>query len=97
MRIDSFQNIPAVLQSLKSGPAPKTGSSNEPAVGATSVSLSSFAEVLQNLQREAAQAAVVRNDKVEQLAQQNQQGNLSVDLNKLASHLVESQVINTQG
>jgi len=97
MRIDGFQNIPAILQSLKSGPAPKTASQSEPTAGATSVSLSSFAEILQSLQREAAQAAVVRNDKVEQLSQQNQQGNLSVDLNKLASQLVESQVINTQG
>ncbi|HJT23783.1 MAG TPA: flagellar biosynthesis anti-sigma factor FlgM [bacterium] len=97
MRIDGFQNIPAVLQSLKSGPAPKTGSQNETVGGATSVSLSSFAEVLQNLQREAAQAAAVRNEKVEQLSQQVQSGKLSVDLGKLASKLVESQVINPKG
>lgn len=97
MRIDGFQNIPAVLQSLNSAPAPKTGSQNESAVGATSLSLSSFAEVLQSLQRDAAQAAVVRNEKVEDLAQQNQKGSLSVDLNKLASNLVEAQVINLQG
>jgi anti-sigma28 factor (negative regulator of flagellin synthesis) len=34
---------------------------------------------------------------VEQLAQQSQNGKLNVDLDKLASKLVESQVINTQG
>ena len=97
MRIDGFQNIPAVLQSLKSGPAPKTGSQTETTGNASSVSLSAFAEVLQNLQREAAQASVIRNEKVEQLAQQAQNGNLSVDLGKLASKLVESQVINIKG
>lgn len=97
MRIDGFQNIPAVLQSLKSAPSPKTESQNQSGSSAASVSLSSFAEVFQNLQREAAQAAVIRNDKVEQLAQQAQNGKLSVDLGKLASKLVESQVINTQG
>src|SRR5579883_2633018 len=97
MRIDGFQNIPAVLQSLKAGSAPKTGAQNETVAGASSVSLSAFAEVLQNLQREAAQAAVIRNDKVEQLAQRGQSGKLSVDLDKLASKLVESQVINAKG
>jgi flagellar biosynthesis anti-sigma factor FlgM len=97
MRIEGFQNIPAVLQSLKTGPSPKTESQNESVGSASSVSLSSFAEVFQNLQREAAQAAVIRNEKVEQLAQQTQNGKLSVDLDKLASKLVDSQVINIQG
>lgn len=97
MRIDGFQNIPAVLQSLKAGPSPKTESQNESAGSASPVSLSSFAEVFQNLQREAAQAAVIRNEKVEQLSQQAQTGKISVDLDKLASKLVESQVVNTQG
>ena len=97
MRIDGFQNIPAILQSYQSGPAPKSESQNESPGGATSVTLSSFAEVFQNLQREAAQAAVIRNETVEQLAQQNQNGKLSVDLDKLASKLVESQAFNIQG
>lgn len=97
MRIDGFQNIPSILQSFQSSPPPKTEPQNEAGQSAASVSLSSFAEVLQNLQREAAQAAVIRNDKVEQLSQQAQNGKLSVDLDQLASKLVDAQVVNFQG
>ncbi len=97
MRIDGFQNIPAVLQSYQSGPSSQNGSANNGDGSAASVSLSSFAETLQNLQREAAQGAAHRHGKVEQLAQQAQNGNLSVDLEKLATNLVNAQVVNTQG
>jgi flagellar biosynthesis anti-sigma factor FlgM len=96
MRIDGFQNIPAVLQSLKSDKQistnPETGSAP-----ASSVSLSSFAEVLQSLQRGSAQATKARSARVDELAQQAQTGKLSVDLEKLASNLVSSQVIDTKG
>ena len=97
MRIDGFQNIPAVLQSFQSSSSPQTGSANNANGSAASVSLSSFAETLQNLQRDAAQAEAHRHGKVERLAQQAQNGGLSVDLEKLASNLVDAQVVNTQG
>lgn len=96
MRIDGFQNIPAILQTfnesktLKPDSQIKTGASS-------SVSLSSFAEVIQSVQRESAQAANARTAKVEHLAQQAQTGKLPVDLGKLASSLVDARVINTKG
>lgn len=93
MRIDSFQNIPAVLQSLNSEKILKTDLRKEAASLGTSVSLSSFAEVLQNLQRESANAAGARAVKVDNMAQQVQTGKLNVNLDKLASSLVENQVI----
>ena len=97
MRIDGFQNIPAVLQSLKADKSLKSLSENETASPSSSVSLSSFAEILQSLQREGAQAGKARNSKVEQLSQQEQSGTLKVDVTKLASALVDLQVIDTQG
>lgn len=93
MRIDGFQNIPAILQSFNNTGSPKTSSGNEAAAPASSVSLSAFAEVLQKLQRESANAAGTRAAKVDNLAQQVQTGNLNVNLEKLASKLVENQVI----
>ena len=96
MRIDGFQNIPAVLQSLKTdkqiSSSPETGSNPS-----SSVSLSSFAEVLQSLQRGSAEATKTRSARVDQLAEQAQTGKLSVDLEKLASSLISSQVIDTKG
>jgi flagellar biosynthesis anti-sigma factor FlgM len=96
MRIDGFQNIPAVLQSLKTDKQLKSNQESETSPS-SSVSLSSFAEVLQSLQRDSAQAAKTRSVKVDQLTQQAQNGKLSVDLEKLASSLVNSQVIDTKG
>jgi flagellar biosynthesis anti-sigma factor FlgM len=96
MRIDGFQNIPAVLQSLKTDKQLKANLESETSPS-SSVSLSSFAEVLQTLQRDSAQAAKTRGTKVDQLTQQAQNGKLSVDLEKLASSLVGSQVIDIKG
>ncbi len=96
MRIDGFQNIPAVLQSFKNDKQLKSNLDSETSPS-SSVSLSSFAEVLQSLQRDSAQAAKTRSARVDQLAQQEQTGKLSVDLQKLASSLVSSQVIDTKG
>jgi flagellar biosynthesis anti-sigma factor FlgM len=96
MRIDGFQNIPAVLQSLQTAKQTKSNPESESSPS-SSVSLSSFAEVLQSLQRDSAQAAKTRSAKVDQLAQQAQTGKLSVDFEKLASNLVSSQVIDTKG
>jgi flagellar biosynthesis anti-sigma factor FlgM len=96
MRIESFQNIPAVLQSLKTGKSP-LASSGETEKSSSSVSLSSFGEVLQSLQRETAQTTAARGGKVNQLAQQAQKGSLQVDLDKLAASLIQSDVIDTKG
>jgi flagellar biosynthesis anti-sigma factor FlgM len=96
MRIDGFQNIPAVLQSLKTNKAPQTSTEKDNGP-ASSVSLSSFAGVLQSLQRESAQSAIVRSAKVEQLTQQAQAGKLAVNLDKLAAQMVNSNVINLKG
>jgi anti-sigma28 factor (negative regulator of flagellin synthesis) len=63
----------------------------------SSVSLSSFAEVLQSFQRTSAQAAKSRSDRVEQLADQAASGNLNVDVMKLASKLIDLNAINLKG
>jgi flagellar biosynthesis anti-sigma factor FlgM len=97
MRINEFQNIPAILQSLSFEKASKAEPKNESGAPSTSVSLSSFAEVLQSLQRGSAQAANARTEKVGQLAQQVQSGKLNLDLEKLASRLIQEQVINPKG
>jgi flagellar biosynthesis anti-sigma factor FlgM len=96
MRIDGFQNIPALLHSSKVDKTVKPLSGNE-AERSSSVSLSSFAEVLQSLQRTSAQAAKSRSGRVEQLADQVASGNLPVDAMKLASRLVDLQVIDFKG
>lgn len=92
MRIDGFQNIPAVLQSFKADTSLKSTSDNENAPS-SSLSFSSFAEVLQSLQREAVQSAKVRSQRVDQLAQQAQSGKLPVDVAKIAKSMVDLQVI----
>jgi anti-sigma28 factor (negative regulator of flagellin synthesis) len=97
MRIDNFQNIPAVLQSFGASSAGKTEQSNKPDNAASSVSLSSFAEVLQSLQRDSLQVSQSNLARVEQLAKQEEAGKLTVNVNKLASSLVESNVIDTKG
>ena len=97
MRINEFQNIPAILQSLKIEKPLKSESKSETGAPSASVSLSSFAEVLQSLQRGSAQAANARTVKVDQLAQQVQSGKLNLDLDKLASRLIQEQVINPKG
>lgn len=96
MRIGGFQNIPAVLQSLSTDKQTNSNPESK-ASPSSSVSLSTFGEVLQSLQRDLAQTAKTRSAKVDQLAQQEQTGKLSVDLEKLASSLVSSQVIDTKG
>ncbi len=95
MKIEGFQNIPAILQSFQKSaqPAPKS----ETEAGSSSVSLSSFGEVLQSLQRQSAQIAQGRAGKVDQLAQQVQSGQYQVDLNKLASKIVEANIIDFKG
>ena len=97
MRIDGFQNIPALLQSFRADKSLKSNSANDPASSSSSVSLSSFGEVLQSLQRESAQTAKLRSTHVDQLAKDAQSGDLNVDVVKLAATLVDLQVINTKG
>lgn len=97
MRIDSFQNIPSVLQSLGSNGSGKTEQSTSKNESASSVSLSSFAEIFQSIQRESLQVSQANLARVEQLAQQESAGKLNVDINKLASSLVQSNVVDTKG
>jgi flagellar biosynthesis anti-sigma factor FlgM len=95
MKIDGFQNIPAILQSYPKSTA--STSKSEIESPSSSVSLSSFAEVLQSLQRQSAQIAQSSSGKVDQLAQQVQSGNYKVDVNKLAAKIVESNIIDFKG
>jgi flagellar biosynthesis anti-sigma factor FlgM len=97
MRINNFQNIPALLQSVGTGSSNKTSSESDSAGSPSTVSLSSFAEVLQSLQRETTQAAKARGTQVQQLAAQVESGEFSVDATKLAARLVDLQVIDIQG
>jgi len=97
MRIDSFQNIPAILQSFKADKSTKSNLENEPAGSSSSVSLSAFGEVLQSLQRESAQTASLRNARVDQLAKEAQSGELKVDVVKLADRLINLNLIDTKG
>jgi len=97
MRIDGFQNIPSVLQSYGSSSSGKTEQSDAKNDSASAVSLSSFAEVFQSIQRESLQVSQANLARVEQLAQQEQAGKLNVNIDKLASSLVEANVIDTKG
>ncbi len=93
MRIDGFQNIPAVLQSLKAGQVSDTNGSSGPSGESSTVNLTSFGSILQSLQRDAAARESVREMKVSQLSDAVQGGTLKVDMNRLASRLVELQVV----
>jgi len=97
MRINGFQNIPSALQSIGASSSGKTEQSSAKNDSASSVSLSSFAETLQSIQRESLQVSQANLARVEQLAQQEAAGKLNVDVNKLASSMVESNVIDTKG
>jgi anti-sigma28 factor (negative regulator of flagellin synthesis) len=95
MRIDPFQNIPAVLQSLNAQKAIKSTQDIEEKN--SSVTLSSFAETLQSLQREAGKSSTSRTSRVDQLSQQEQSGTLGVQLEKLAENIVSGRIINFKG
>jgi flagellar biosynthesis anti-sigma factor FlgM len=91
MKINGFQNIPAVLQNLK---AAKPVSGEAPVAAPKSpVTFSSFAETLQNLQRASAQVAQSRQPRVEELVKQEAAGSLKVDLSKVAARLVDLNVV----
>jgi hypothetical protein len=96
MKINGFQNVPAVLQSLRADKSVR--STIEGGGGESSpLALSSFGEVLQSLQRESAKKAGLRGEQVDQLAQLARSGNLPVDLDRLASRLVDLNIIDLQG
>jgi anti-sigma28 factor (negative regulator of flagellin synthesis) len=95
MRIDGFQNIPAVLRSLGAGQASKSPAGKSEAT--SSVSLSAFAEVMQSLQRESLHASQVRGERISELAKQAESGKLSVNIEKLAQSLIEADVIHPKG
>lgn len=97
MRINNFQNIPALLQSVGTDNSVKATSDSDSAGNPSTVSLSSFAEVLQSLQREATQAAKARGAQVQKLTAQVESDDFSVDAGKLAARLVDLQVIDFKG
>ena len=94
MKIQGFQNIPSVLQTF-SKDIPVSGESSQENAG-SSVTLSSFAETLQSLQRSNAQAAQVRQDKVSELSAQEQVGKLKPNLSRIAEKLQELNVIDME-
>ncbi len=97
MRINSFQNIPSVLQSMKAGSQVKAENSPEISRDSSTVSLSSFGSILQSIQRDVASNASVREAKVNQLADAVQNKTLQMDLPKLAAKLVDLQIIDFKG
>ncbi|HVM33110.1 MAG TPA: flagellar biosynthesis anti-sigma factor FlgM [bacterium] len=93
MRIDGFQNIPAILQSTKTEKSQNPVSGNETKPGA-SVSLSSFGEVLQSLQRQTVQTTQSREAKVDELQKQVKSPDFKIDHSALAKQLLDSNIIN---
>jgi flagellar biosynthesis anti-sigma factor FlgM len=93
MRIDGFQNIPAILQSTKPEKSVNLTSTDEKKPS-TSVSLSSFGEVLQSLQRQSVQSIQTRENRVDELQKQVQSPDFKIDHSSLASQLIDSQIIN---
>jgi len=93
MRIDGFQNIPAILQSTKPEKS-ATPTSTDEKKPTSSVSLSSFGEVLQSLQRQSVQSIQTRENRVDALQKQVQSPDFKIDHSNLASQLIDSQIIN---
>jgi flagellar biosynthesis anti-sigma factor FlgM len=93
MRIDGFQNIPAVLQSLKAGRSSNVGAASDPSNETSTVNLTSFGSILQSLQREAASQIKTREAKVSELASAVDNGTLQMNLDRLAARMVDLQVI----
>ena len=93
MRIDGFQNIPSILESFKADKTSSANPGNEVANEVSSVTLSSFAEILKATQRRTAVEAQARNLRVEQLSNQVQSGNFKMDPMKLAERLLNSRII----
>jgi flagellar biosynthesis anti-sigma factor FlgM len=91
MKIQGFQNIPAVLQNIKKDVSSSDGAA--PVSSNSSVTLSAFAETLQSLQRSSAQAAQVRQERVNELSAQEQSGKLKPNLSRIAEKLQELNVV----
>jgi flagellar biosynthesis anti-sigma factor FlgM len=94
MKIQGFQNIPSVLQTFKKDIATSEGTTQSTA--GSSVTLSTFAETLQSLQRSNAQAAQSRQDKVNDLQAQEKAGTLTPNLGRIAQKLQELNVIDME-
>lgn len=94
MKIQGFQNVPSVLQTIKKDVSTPEGATNVAA--GSFVTLSTFAETLQSLQRSNAQAAQMRQDKVNEFSSQEQAGKLKPNLNRIAEKLQELNVIDME-
>lgn len=95
MKIQGFQNIPSVLQTIKKDNSVSESTSNDSA--RSSVVLSTFAETLQSLQRSSAQAAQARQPRVNELAAQEKAGTLVPNLTRIAERLQELNVVDMEG
>jgi flagellar biosynthesis anti-sigma factor FlgM len=97
MRIDGFQNIPAVLQMLKAGRVSHSNASAEATNDSSSVNLSSFGSILQSVQRDAAAKIKAREAQVNAIADAVSNGSLKMDLERLAAKMVDLQIIDFKG
>ena len=93
MRIDSFQNIPAILQMMKAGRISSSNASLESTQDTSTVNLSSFGSILQSVQRDAAARIKAREEKVIEVANAVSNGTLTMDLDRLAAKLVDLQIV----
>ena len=93
MRIDGFQNIPAILHVLRSGRSAHSSTPAEETNDSSSVNLSSFGSVLQSIQRDSAAQLKIREGKVNEIAEAVQSGDMKMNLEQLAVKLVDLQII----
>jgi len=94
MKIQGFQNIPSVLQTIKKDLSVSESVSNDSS--RSSVVLSTFAETLQSLQRSSSQAAQARQGRVNELTAQEKAGTLVPNLSRIAERLQELNVIDME-
>lgn len=96
MRIDGFQNIPAILHMLKDAHTSRANVASEEGRDSSSVNLSSFGTILQSVQRDAASKIKAREAKIDGIAEAVRDGSLKVDHEKLAARMVDMQIIDFQ-
>lgn len=95
MKIDGFQNIPSVLQTIRKDFSRPEGTDSPPSN--STVTLSAFAETLQTLQRTSAQASQARQERVSELTAQEKAGRLTPHLSRIAEKLQELNVLDMEG
>lgn len=94
MRINGFQDISSILESFNVGRPFREAPVKQGHNVDSSVSLSSFAQLMKTAQRQTVQGAKEREGRVAELMNQARSGTLKVDVSKLAEKLLSSSVIN---